>query len=447
MKKILFAFLIATAMLLSACGNEVAQDETPPIEGGNVEGEIDNNTEGQEQDDSKSETNEDTAEQDTSEDTPDGFDYEDAFVSAYGMANLEGRAFMRADDQEINGTICAVFKVGTNTPERFVTEQWLAVSQDGVLYSYDVAADLWSEYTGDTAPDADFTVSAENCIYMLNELLSDNYSVEYYDTPDMLKKALYQSEDSFNQNDLPVQLVSIDAEVSGEFFEDPSSAIYYPIHNFSSLEELKEHYSTYFTESYIEGLSLVFKYNFLEYGDTLYLVRGGMGYGEVSIDFDNLDYSSVINDTMIVPTFIFGEDYGDYIVEFTTEQGIWKIDSSNYIANYDLINISDVFSGVDLADFLAFTTDNLEITPPDDFEPNGAVPNAYTITYYGDYHELLPKYSTLLKLQGFTATIDGYEGFYNFEKLVDGGLLTVNAYFINDENNITLEILLAPSVG
>ncbi len=72
--------------------------------------------------------------------------YENALAKVVGGEYLEGRALMRVEDQEILGNLCAVFKVGTNTEEKFTTEDWLAVSKNGTVYIYDIIADEWSEY-------------------------------------------------------------------------------------------------------------------------------------------------------------------------------------------------------------------------------------------------------------------------------------------------------------
>ncbi len=71
-------------------------------------------------------------------------DYIEKIIAVVGEEYIAGRSFMRAEDEIIYDNLCAVFRIGTNTSEKFTTEEWLAVTHDGTdVYWYVVQDDNW----------------------------------------------------------------------------------------------------------------------------------------------------------------------------------------------------------------------------------------------------------------------------------------------------------------
>ena len=60
-----------------------------------------------------------------------------------GEAALEGRALMMYDPSEVNGELCQIIALGTDSEEKFTAEQFYAVSDSGIMYTYDVIEDIW----------------------------------------------------------------------------------------------------------------------------------------------------------------------------------------------------------------------------------------------------------------------------------------------------------------
>ncbi len=375
-------------------------------------------------------------------------DYESILIDAVGADYLEGKAIMRADDEEVFGADCAVFKIGTNTDEQFVTETWLAVSKDlhTNVYEYDVAGDIWSEFIADLPLTVELM---QNCIYALNEVYIERFSAEYYDREDMVKKAFYESEQAFNDGEGPFMLIGLNDAVPEGYFHDPAEVTYFPVYNFSKKSEIYEHFNLYFTEGYLAGLQDSFDRNFYELDGELYLTRGSMGYGAYSIDLDSIDYSNIQNNTLIVNTLYFGEPDGKIGVKFAQENGTVKIDNDSFILMYDLYNVNRDWEFIEVPDLEAFVTENLLPTDSALIVADETSVDSYSIKYPEDYYSYLPDYIALLELLGFEIIMDGYEGFYSLEKYSDNYLLTVNAYLINadDEDGVVLEIIKQEAVG
>ncbi len=432
MKQTVIVFLIAVCLVLSACNSSDNSDNASGL----------NSAMSQLTNDLAQNSEESTAQSDAE------LNYENILIDVLGADYFEGRAIMRADDEEIFGEVCAVFQVGTNTKERFVTEEWLALSPNMQVYKYDVALDNWTEFTADSqAIDNEISISIQDCIYALNEVYRDEFSAEYYDTEDMMKKAVYESEDAFNSDSAPVLLIGLNEDVPSGYFADPIDAVYMPVYNFGSKAEVYEHFSHYFTQQFLQGLQWDIENKFLEFDDTLYIVRAGMGYGMFSIDFDNIDYEEIHDNTLII-----GRLFHDYIdarirVEFAEENGSLKIDNDNFLLMYDLYRVSPSLEYVKVPDFSAFVSDNEIATAPDEFTVSQTKADTYSIKYLGDYHDYLPKYATLLRILGYDIIMDGYEGYYSAQKYEGDYTITVNAYMLNDENGVVVEINKMDAVG
>ncbi len=427
MKKSLIAIFIIS-ILLSSCSktSDSPLEDNTDVPSSNVQDDIKDNEQ-------------DTTEQDSEEPTDvqvdADFDYEQALIDYVGLDFLEGRAFIRADDDEILGQLCAVFQIGTNSPEKFTTEQWLAVDKNGMVYSYDIVLDEWSTFT---VPDK---LSLADCMYMLNEVVREEFATEYYDSADQTKQAVYESEDAYKDYHLPIMLIAENETVPDGYIADPADASYFSVYNFSSKAELKEHLSLYFTQNYIENIQRSIDENFLEFEGALYLVRGGRGYGSEGIDLDTVDYDDMQNNIVIVDLVSHGEVYSKGYVIFVEEDGINKIDSYYNVGMYSLFfESSDIETYAVAPDFFAFANRNEAYTADFDYIASDTIPNAYEMTYLGDYSDLLPKYITFLKQLDYEVIIDGHEGYYSLEQRQGDHIVTINAYFLNEEDGVRVEV-------
>ncbi len=429
MRKII-PVLLSICLILSACANEESTQNINSTLTQFAQDITENNTEN-----NNESSNNESAQ----------INYENILIDEIGASYFEGRALMRADDEEIKGEICAVFQVGTSTSERFTTEEWLAVSQSLQVYKYDVALDEWLEFTTNSQSVTDVSyVSIQDCIYALNEVFKDEFSAEYYYSEETDKKAVYESEQAFNNFEPPVLLIGVNDEIPNGYFADPLDLIYMQVYNFNSKNEIREHFSLYFTQNFIANLDYSIEYNFFEFDGELYLVRGGMGYGTYSVDFDTTNYDNMIDNTMLVNTLYFGEPEGQNRVTFAEENGYLKIDSSYYLHMYDLINVNSYLADIQVPDFSSFLSGNYIPTDSSEFE---FYKDIYSVKYLGEYYEYIPDYLNLFTLMGFTTIMDGYEGYYMVEKYDDNYTLTVNIYSLNDENGIVVEIYKQDAVG
>ncbi len=376
--------------------------------------------------------------------TPDAINYENILANVLGSSYLEGKAIMRVDDEQIFSMNCAVFQLGVHTDEHFIVEEWFAVSESSQVFTYDVALNEWFEYTVSTTKTPE---QMQNCLYALNEIYTDEYSTEYYDTDDMIKKAVYESEEAFNNYEAPIMLIGLNEPVPDGYFPDLTEVLYMPVYNFNSKAQLYEHFSLYFTQQYIGEIKERVERAFFELDGSLYLMRGGMGYGMFNLDLDFVDYTNTIDNMLIVDILYFGEPDGNMLVKFKQESGSLKIDSVNFILMYDLYYANPDWQHIKVPDFQAFVSENTLPTPPDYFAKSNITQDTYIATYIGDYHDYLPEYVNMLKMLGFEVKLDGYEGFYIMEKPIEGYLLTVNAYFLNEEDGVTIELNRQAAMG
>ncbi len=435
MKKILVA-LLSLSLLLSGC-DDAGQAQCP---GGTLPPDEPEQSQNNPPDATGQTDPDDSPDQGDQNDAPaePGFDYEQALIDYMGAEYFAGKAFMRADDAQILGQLCAVFQIGTNTAEKFTTEQWLAVDANGAVYRYDVALDEWSAFV--------HAASIADCVYMLGEVYGDSFAAEYYDTPEEERQAIYDHADAAYDGS-PAMLIPAGEPVPDGYFSDPAAASYFPVYNFASIDEINAHLSLYFTQRYIDENQWRLAQNFFEIDGALYLTRGGRGYGTTSIDFDAVDYDNMQNNALVVPTLDHGEPFIKLRVVFAEENGGLKIDSDNYIAMYEMYQISDAVAELAVPDFLAFARDNEELTGAGDFAPVGTEPYHYGVTYLGDYSDELPEYAALLAQLGYAVVIDGYEGFYSFEYYGGDYTVTVYAYHLNEQEGIRVEVGKVEAVG
>ncbi len=88
-----------------------------------------------------------TASSEIQESSIESSSYEDMLLDAVGEDYFNARAIIRSTDEDILGDTCAVFLVGTNSEDKFTTEERLAVTETGTVYWHDIVSDTWLDYT------------------------------------------------------------------------------------------------------------------------------------------------------------------------------------------------------------------------------------------------------------------------------------------------------------
>ena len=122
------------------------------------------------------------------------------------------------------------------------------------------------------------------------------------------------------------KLIPTNEELPEGYVEDPAAALYYPVTNFSSIQELKDNAQNFILEAKIPNLDLL-EYDFLEHEGSLYLCRGGRGYGSEVCDLDTLEYVGEENGLQVVKVdyFFFDEKTGTGKIYFENIDGNWTI--------------------------------------------------------------------------------------------------------------------------
>ncbi len=380
----------------------------------------------------------------TSVDPVDDLNYEQALVDFVGADYLEGKALMRANNEEIQGKTCAVFQLGISTAGKFTTEQWLAVDFDGIVYKYDVVIDEWSEFTSPTE------VSIADCLHMLNEVLRDQYGAEYESGAPETKQGIYLTERDSNHPSIipnPDMLILDNEPIPEGYFADPAAVSYIPVTNFASKANIHEHLSHYFTESYLEMLQYGINENFFEYEGELYLVRGGRGYGANGLDLDSVDYTNMQNDMLIVDLTSHGSVYAKGTVGFTEDNGTLKISSFQPILMYDLYAVNPEDGAFVLVpDLSAFESGNQLPTPYDQITLSETKQNTFEVTHFGDYQDVLSEYTTFLTQLDFVTVSDVPETLYSLESIQGDYNVRVHMYLL-DEEGVRVEMEIVKNEG
>ncbi len=132
-----------------------------------------------------------------------------------------------------------------------------------------------------------------------------------------------------------------------------------------------------------------------------------------------------------------------FALSYLTTNVAWAQNNSQSSTNgslvaYDFPEASKKFHAVEIPDFLALATG--KATSPDSIVLNEHLPDTLSVTYFGSYSDDLKKYANILQSQGFTALINGYEGYYSLEKNIDGYLLQIAAYHLNEVDGVRVDI-------
>ena len=176
---------------------------------------------------------------------------------------------------------------------------------------------------GDAFTEEEVKNQISNVVYMFNEVLKEEFSLEYYDT---CNKAYFKSNNGNEQN-IPSIIIGENDKAPDDLYFDLTEKCYYEIYNFKTMDEFNKHLSDYFTSDYIAGIQDLIDSNIIEHNGKLYLVRGGLGYGYESVNFDNVEinlYPEIGVDIEIVSMDNISRNYNAKIVK---EGSKYKLDS------------------------------------------------------------------------------------------------------------------------
>lgn len=74
---------------------------------------------------------------------------------------------------------------------------------------------------------------------------------------------------------------------AGQYYIDPDNAVFYPVSNFKTNEEVRQYLGKYMSDTAIDKY---FNDDFFEYDGSLYLVRGLRDYPETGVDLNSAEY-------------------------------------------------------------------------------------------------------------------------------------------------------------
>ena len=78
-----------------------------------------------------------------------------------------------------------------------------------------------------------------------------------------------------------------EAKYAGQYYIDPDNAVFYPVSNFKTNEEVRQYLGKYMSDTAIDKY---FNDDFFEYDGSLYLVRGLWDYPETGVDLNSAEY-------------------------------------------------------------------------------------------------------------------------------------------------------------
>ncbi len=207
-------------------------------------------------------------------------DYEATMLEVIGNEFFEDRAFMRIEDEVVLEKTCAVFAVGTNRKEQFVTEERIAVASDGLVYWYDIVADMWFDWEKqDTAKEQ--VITPENIDYSQYSSLIESYEKAMISPTGESTGQLYTNLVDFNGDDiLELVLIRIFHGINNEYIDWSSDAFVgdwenpvvqvYSIDNMNKLQHAGSFPLIFYPE---EGG--IYDIGYATIDGTTYLVTGG----------------------------------------------------------------------------------------------------------------------------------------------------------------------------
>lgn len=162
-------------------------------------------------------------------------------------------------------------------------------------------------------------------IERLNSCIEQTFGAEVdFDTAYM---AAYSDEASYNSGtDGPAALFPPEDEekYAEQYYIAPDNAVFYPVSNFKSNEEVRSYLREYMSDTAIDTY---FHDDFLEYEGSLYLVRGDRDYPETGVDLNSVKYLEEKDGKQYVSVAVlfFGEYNGTLGLELTQNSNRWII--------------------------------------------------------------------------------------------------------------------------
>ena len=182
---------------------------------------------------------------------------------------------------------------------------------------------------GDAISEDDIVTMVNADMYMLNEVLKEEFSVEFSDN---IKKAAFKTDDPQKQK-VPEEIFDINDDIPPQLYLDQLERSYYKVENFKTMQELKKHLEEYFTVSYLKEIQASIEENFMQVDSKLYLVRGSRGYGAGGVDFNSINIETTPKVKATVDTLFLNEKDKTLEIEFVKENKVYKINKVKEIVD------------------------------------------------------------------------------------------------------------------
>lgn len=114
---------------------------------------------------------------------------------------------------------------------------------------------------------------------------------------------------------------------------DPLCACLYLVENFQTEAEVMDYLKKFMTDDVAEAV-FTDPYRFTEFEGRLYITYFGRGYGEMILDLDSAQLTAQSGDTCTVTIdryWFYDEERKSETIEFTNDNGRWKISSVSYL--------------------------------------------------------------------------------------------------------------------
>ena len=139
------------------------------------------------------------------------------------------------------------------------------------------------QFMEDIAPVIDVLHECDEELFGADVDFSTLYSAGYSETD------VYDENNPYAADGIELSVLYPEGEgLPAGYIQDPAYAIYYPVSNFVSKDDVREYLKNYMTDDVINGFDI--DANFIEYEGALYLQRGGRGYGSLKCVKKSAEY-------------------------------------------------------------------------------------------------------------------------------------------------------------
>lgn len=161
-----------------------------------------------------------------------------------------------------------------------------------------------------------------------DEMVSESFGAEINDKNYYFAAYYEKAPEDFGELDENTLLLDSSGiyNLPANYVSDPLAIMYFKVTNYKTEDEIEDRYKKYMDEDVFEEL---LEMNFEEYKDEVYLVRGGKGYGAVSIDKQSAEISAKTGNTYVVKVdkLLFGEHNGEFYLNVTKDVDGYIIES------------------------------------------------------------------------------------------------------------------------